>query len=759
MLQIGRRAGMRITLPQSTVSFLLTVVFVLGVGVVPASSSAVLSCESAEECFRTAMPAGSDPSAGRPQEEYQLLEKIKRLRAVVERYPESLWAKRARLLAGVLLREQGPTQAAELLKVAQREHPLLGDYVRFWRAEALVHAGEMSQAARVFESIRKVVPETLLETAATFRGGDAWYRAGQCPKTIAVLSRAVSRRPQDPAAPAALMNIADCQIREIKAAEGLATLKQVWVRYPHTEEAKEALARLSARAEHGTWEPAPRDLYERAESLLSLAMYREALDELDEFLMIAPEHPQRDRARFKLGLAYARLKRYDEARRVYQQLVDEGGAVSGKAAVWLARIFVRQGDGEPFLALPRLFSELPLSGEEKASILLFLGVWLEDEREYDEAISIYHRAARTGVGSTVRPKALWRIGWVQYRRGLFSESVATFGQALDAEEVKNESGWTSRFLYWTARALEQQQDPRATEVYAQLCGRYPLTYYGQLVRSCEQIFDSEQRAMNPDMERSTTGHGGPPPRLKGDLHYRKGIELKVLGLNEDAVRELRWVARTGTRTWQALLELSLRLSEAGGHHEALRLALVYFRDHLEGGRKLTSSTLWRVAYPTGYLPIIRSYAANPVDPYLVAAIIREESLYEVRALSPAGAVGLMQIMPATARAMTGESGDLSTIRARLLEYRTNIRIGSEYLGTLLSKFSGNVMHAVAAYNAGPFVVSSWIRRHGEATPTEFVELIPYRETRGYVKRVLRTYREYHRLQNGGCGASSLDKAC
>ena len=749
---------MRITLPQPPVSFLLTVFFVLGMGVLPASSSAVLSCESAEACFRTAVPAVDDPSAGDPQGS-QLSEKIEQLSVVVERYPESLWAKRARLLAGVLLIEHAPTQAVELLKAAQPEHPLLGDYIRFWRAEALVHAGELAPAARLFESIRKEIPETLLEAPATFRAGDAWYRAGRCPEAIAVLRRAVSRRPQSPAAPAALMNIADCQIREIKSVEGLATLREVWVRYPHREEAEEALARLQARAEHGVWKPTPGDLYERAESLLGRALYHKAIDELHRFLTSAPDHPQRPQVWLKLGLAYARLKRYDEARGLYQALVDERGPEAGKAAVWLARIFVRQGDGERLLALPRLFSELPLSAEEKASILLFQGVWLQDEREHDTAIDAYHRAARAGVGSTVRLEALWRIGWIQYRLGLFSQSAGTFEQALETKEVKNENGWTPQFLYWMAQALEQQEDSGAAEVYAQLCRRYPFTYYGQLVRACAQRFASEQGAISPRTEPSTASQGGPPARLQGDLHYRKGIELKVLGLNEDAVRELRWVARTGTRGRESLLELSLRLSEAGAHHEALRLAKVYFRDHLEGGRTPTSSTLWRVAYPTGYLPIIQLYAENPVDPYLVAAIIREESLYDTRALSPAGAVGLMQIMPATARTLMGDSGDLDEIRDRLVEHRTNIRLGSQYLGMLLRRFSRNVLHAVAAYNAGPVAVSSWIQKHGDAAPTEFVELIPYRETRGYVKRVLRSYREYHRLENGGCGAGSLDKVC
>ncbi|MFQ5574633.1 MAG: lytic transglycosylase domain-containing protein, partial [Terriglobia bacterium] len=176
-------------------------------------------------------------------------------------------------------------------------------------------------------------------------------------------------------------------------------------------------------------------------------------------------------------------------------------------------------------------------------------------------------------------------------------------------------------------------------------------------------------------------------------------------------------------------------------------------------RRPSSPTLWRVAYPTDYLPTIRTYAGNQVDPYLVASIIREESLYDSKALSRAGAVGLMQIMPATARRLTESSKDLHAIRDELFDQQTNIRLGSHYLGKLLDRFSDNIIHAIAAYNAGPVAVSSWIKRNGHTEPAAFVELIPYRETRGYVKRVLRSYREYHRIGNGGCGARSLDKVC
>jgi len=117
------------------------------------------------------------------------------------------------------------------------------------------------------------------------------------------------------------------------------------------------------------------------------------------------------------------------------------------------------------------------------------------------------------------------------------------------------------------------------------------------------------------------------------------------------------------------------------------------------------------------------------------------------------------VMPVTAQAVSRRLGLPEVGREELFNQDTNIRLGVGYLEQLLRQFSGNVLHAVAAYNAGPTAVSSWMAKYGGRDPDEFVELIPYQETRQYVKRVLRSYREYHRLGGGACGSRSLDKVC
>src|SRR5207249_1929908 len=155
----------------------------------------------------------------------------------------------------------------------------------------------------------------------------------------------------DPAAPASLLKLADCQIRENRTTDGYATLKQAWIYHPQTPEAREALARLVASMGSEMWRPSPDDLYTRARAYIALSLHGEAVDELQKFLSAAPHHPRRNEAELKLGISLVRLKRYEQARQVFQNLVAERVVESSEAAVWLAGIYLRQGDGERLVAM------------------------------------------------------------------------------------------------------------------------------------------------------------------------------------------------------------------------------------------------------------------------------------------------------------------------------------------------------------------------------------------------------------------------
>ncbi len=679
--------------------------------------------------------------------------RLERLKQVQERYPGSVWARRAGLLIGILLVEQDPAEAVRFLRMAQRDFPILEDYLRLWKGEALLRMGDVTQAAGLFESIPEMVPDTTLEVRSAFRAGEAWYRAGDCAKATEWLAEAVTRGPQDPAAAAALLLVGDCQLRD-KQPDGYSTLRRLWVRYPQTQAAREAMERLAEALGPEASRPSAEDLYERALTFLNLSLHQDAASAFREFLSAAPQHPKRDEARLKLGIALTRLKRYDEAQTVFQELATQSGAEGREAFLWLARAYLRQDRGDRLLTMRQSPVTLSLSDEQKATLLMLIGTWYGDHDQFDQALAAFKEVAQAEAGTVQRAEVWWRIGWIQYERGQYLEAARTFQTVLAAKDRGGADA--PQFLYWTARALERLQDPKAVQRHEELCRRFPLTYYCLLARSRGGIGVT---AVSPDGNGGAEAPGLERQDLRRDVHYRKAVELKLLGLDQDVGRELMSLTNRSSRDRVTALELSTLLSEAGAYNQALRMARLYFGEMLEQGGEPVPPALWNSAYPTGYLPRIRLHAGTQVDPYLVAAIIREESQYDPRAVSRSGALGLMQLLPTTAQAMARRQGLPGVSREDLFDHETNIRFGTGYLAQMLQRFDGNVLYAVAAYNAGPAAVLSWLEKNGKREVDEFVESIPFQETRQYVKRVLRSYREYRRIGRLPCAAPSLDKVC
>lgn len=699
-----------------------------------------VSCEMAEDCFRSAIAVTKQKPTTPADRELQLGLKLERLRSVMERHPASLWAKRAGLLSGMLLAEREPALAIKFLRSAQRDFPVLEDYVRFWIGEALLKQGDAAQAAALFQSVPQAVPDTNLAGRIAYRTGEAWYQAGDCVSAAEWLNRATNQYEKDLAAPLALMRLADCYLREERFAEGGIFLKQIWIRYPSSPEARTAEARLKGNLGGEPWVPSADDRYARAHAYLGLALHAEAVEELRKFLTMAPQHPRRGEARLKLGISFVRLKAYEQAQETFRSLVGDGGAESDEAMVWLARVYLRQGQGDKLLELARSSSQ-SLSTEQRAAIQLFAGIWLEDESRFEEAIVRFRQIVKAGAPTPQRLEALWRIGWVQYRTNRYRDAIATLQEVVDAKD----SEWEPQALYWMGRATEREHPDKAKDLYHRLCQRYVYTYYCQLSRQRVQIAPPSPVPIDGEPGQTLTLPLNKRREVEREPAYQRAIELKILGLDADAARELTALTDRYGRDQEVMLTLSTLLNEVGAYHQALRLARLHFREKLERSGGGVAPSLWSVAYPTGLMASIRAQGVKRVDPHLAAAIIREESQYDGRAISRVGAIGLMQVMPATANAVAHRWGLPAVGRDDLFDQETNIQIGVRYLEELIEQFSGNFIAAIGAYNAGPIVVQKWLAMNLGREADEFVELIPYQETRQYVKRVLRSYREYLRL--------------
>ncbi len=704
-------------------------------------------CESAEACFLAAVSfADTHPD--------QVLLQVKRFRHVREVYPGTPWARRAGFRAGWALLDHDPAHALELLRAARTNFPLLEDYVLLKLGQALGHLDSYHDSAMTFDEALALSPPSVLRTEMLYQAGFAWFADGHCHHAGDRLRRATSRDPDSVHAPRAFYVRATCADRLQRAADATQALREIWWRYPESPEARAVndIVRsgqpLSLR-----WEPATRDYYRRGKRLYDLAHFEKAIQDLQTFVDRRPGSPEREQGLFQLGMAHVRLKRYPQAVPFFRQLAGTASAYTGKATVWLAKVYLRQDQGRLLLALRD--AEMPtLHVHDRDQIQWLSGVWADDHNEIQDALAAYEHVSRVAGLPTIQRRALWRLGWLRYQQGDWEDARDHF-QTL-ATTVQDHA-WQRQAHYWHARTLEQMgQEDEAQTWYRRIATEWPMTYYGQLSQARLRIPVNVADNRRAQWEEQVIEHPA-LSELHTNVHFQKANALSRLGLREEAAGELLAVRTDYRGQPRILYAVARQLMEFGAYDAALSIAVRNFLDVLQRHQVPPASPLWRITYPAGYVHVIRDSVAPHVDPFLVAGLIREESLYNPRALSPVGAAGLMQLMPKTANRVARRLGLGHVDRDDLFDGVLNIRLGAYHVGELLDAYQGNQIHAIAAYNAGPKAVQRWIDKFGDRDPDEFVEHIPYKETRRYVKRVITSYRIYCYLYATACSVFRLDR--
>jgi soluble lytic murein transglycosylase len=291
-------------------------------------------------------------------------------------------------------------------------------------------------------------------------------------------------------------------------------------------------------------------------------------------------------------------------------------------------------------------------------------------------------------------------------------------------------------LYWQARSTEKLGDEEtAKQLYRQVFFDSGESYYQTLAqRSLARLREpvDEAKPAKPQAAEPST----PLVSAEVDFHLTRARELAALSLHQLAVAELDQI--NGTKPNGPLRTLLMR-EYFYNRAYARSLSLANQAPPSQSERDL-------YRYPLAFWGLIQQKAQErELDPYLVLALIRQESLFDARARSPAAAVGLMQLIPPTAARVARQLGLAVPSQERLFEPEVNLILGTQYLKDLLERYSNNWPKALAAYNAGEAAVDRWEREIVTDDIEEFVEQIPYVETRGYVKLVLRNHRIYKRL--------------
>ena len=496
----------------------------------------------------------------------------------------------------------------------------------------------------------------------------------------------------------------------------------------------QALVEASAEAE-GPAEPGevrPENAVARGDALLSrgrsalaVAAYREALG--DELGAEELRH-----ARFQLGVALFRLRKYGEALAVFGAL-----DADSEARLWYARSLARSGRiDEAIGAFEELAPEAPSEIAIRARYLAATLLEGAGADESERAMSHYAQIARDPDFPEQAQQALWRIGWSAWRAGEVRAAREHFERMARREP---DALGALKPRYWAARAAEAMGRPRlGRSELAALARDWPLSYYGW--RAQQRLGEDSvvsRRSANPFVAR--------PIAPLDEARLRRAALLLEAGYPASVQFELEPLLGRPCSA-KDCVRLGSLLAGIGEYHQAQKLVVARYSAPLGQGLRPGYEALFWLAWPPAYAEFVRASApeSDRVDPALVWAIMREESGFRPRVMSSAGAMGLLQLMPETARRTAARVGaDALEDSEMLFAPETNIALGSAYLDYLSERFPNQTSAVIASYNAGPNAVANWRKGAKKFLDDDvWVEEIPYSQTRSYVRRVLRSLHAY-----------------
>jgi soluble lytic murein transglycosylase len=513
-------------------------------------------------------------------------------------------------------------------------------------------------------------------------------------------------------------------------------LRRVWIELPgsvESQRAKDLLATIP-----GARPFSPDEQFQRATTLYQLGRYGQAVPELAPFA--AAGNPKEAQARLLLGMSAFRLRQYTQAVFWLEPLRDVTSPDRAEAIFWLARGYGRSGDTPRFTETMTLLAEaVPLSRRSEEGLYL-LAQAATDNGDSAQARSYLGRLLKEYPKSTWADDALWLQGWLAYKERDLDGAIAAWDHLIAEEQG---SPFRVPALYWRGRALEAMKKPReAAEAYRMILQTAPdQNYYW--FRSRERAGHLGKKAAPPLpvvelVSRKVTA--------SDTLRARKARALQALGLDDDVVEEYGEQIRTHPEDRGALAEACRAFLDLERYDKAVWLAGQILRPiFVQENGKAPIREFWHCLYPRGHWSLVREQAKRQgLDPFLVTALIREESAFAPRAVSRAGARGLMQLMPQTAEQVAREH-NLALGPAPLESPDVNVRLGTIHLADLIRDNGSSISLAVAGYNAGQQQVRRWRDRFGFTDEEEFTEDISYAETRNYVKRVLGSYQRYASL--------------
>jgi soluble lytic murein transglycosylase len=632
-------------------------------------------------------------------------------------------------------------KAIEALNRAKAGASELGDYVTYYLGDAYLSTGHTAEALSTLAGFSRTFPDSLLVRDAHLAYANTLLREDRPQEAAAQLEkdRAPVRADIELALGRAYAAAGDKQ----KAADAF---RNVYFNLPASFESESAGAELrklgvsSSVEEHRT----------RADLLFKGKHYSEAAEQYRELAgNVAPA--ERTEVQLQWANALEKSGRSHDARQLLNSLGAQTGESEAERLYLLSETARSTSDESAVLAKVNELRQFGPASPWLEQALLSAGNMYLLKRDYDHAIDYYRELQQRFPNGTHASYAHWKAVWLSFRQGRASEARQGFENQIalypDSPEIP-------AALYWRGRLAEEENNPgMARAFYQKLADRYHNYYYAELGRERLKTLKSNSAAddavhyaiLDHVAPLSSVAKVAPSDPPDDDLRVARARLLSNGGLVDMAVRELQAAAAQEGASW-APPEMARAYQDIGRYDRGIEVMKRMTPNYFAVDISDLPRPYWEALFPRAYWSDLRKYSQeNGLDPFLVASLVRQESEFNATAISHANAVGLMQLLPKTGKTVAKQVKLKGYRPPQLYNPAINLELGTRYFKDMVDKYNGQFEYALAAYNAGSDRVSDWLGQGHYRDPQEFVESIPFTETREYVQAILRNASVYRRL--------------
>lgn len=632
------------------------------------------------------------------------------------------------LIGGLAAGAESPADVLGKLRSANSAK--LADYVALYTSQFQFDAGDDRAAAEGLRAVWQQSPKSPLVGRAALLAAKAYTRLGEPKRGLETLRKHNDDLPQPDGDIALAVTAEAAQDR----AAAITYYQRVYYSYPTSPSALlagEALARLNAQG--GT----PAMALGRALKLMEANNNKQARTEL-QVLIPMLTGAERDIARVRMGVAQYNL-RDNAAAFTYlsglEGLAPEADAERLFYGMQCARRLNNLGDVNRILG--QLAQQYPHSKWRAEALTAAANSYVvSNQPELFEPLFI--ACANDLPDSPQAPECHWRVAFTEYMR-----RSPTAGDWLKAHIQRYpKSDKVPAALYFLGRLAEQSSQPQAARTYYERIEReFPNYYYAMLVR--QRLGTSPLQTVSDRRALDLT------PNATAQFRLERARLLTAAGLDDLADVELRFGARIEDQPNVLAMALGRYATLREMPERALRYMKRYTPGYLQMPLDSAPIDYWKLVFPLPYRePLERFSKAEGLDPFLMAALIRQESEFDKNIVSHARAYGLTQVLPSTGRDLARQLGVKPFSANMLFRPELNLQFGTHYLKSMLGQLDNHMEATLAAYNAGKTRAVAWLKWYEYREPAEFVESIPFNETRNYVQVVLRNADIYRRLYPG-----------